>query len=370
MNNAITLKINRANSDSPAIELINHRTRAIAMAVAGKTAPFAKSMLRSLLGLCPIAQSTAFDFAYKAAFFPCQLHCDTFSSMNHFFEERQIRNAQMLITVEAILETLRVISLDFNAFVYHTKASAETLKTLGALKERLWTLSAKDNFGLAVDDLFDDTRAFATLWFMRETKAIGAITQAYDRFNGLPAISGDALLLPSELQQPETLEVLMNALVTNPGFALTPELHTPRITGAIARLRDRRDASLARESFNIKNLIQARLLELQHFVAGELPLFDVRAYHHPNGHSLCLVETARGTLIHMLSLDKDEVKKLHIIAPTEWSFQNRGPMIEQMNLYARKHINDDNAMESGLSMMATAFDACTRIDIVRESENA
>lgn len=360
MNNAITLKINRANSDSAAI----------AMALAGKTAPFAKSMLRSLLGLCPIAQSTAFDFAYKAAFFPCQLHCDTFSSMNHFFEERQIRNAQMLITVEAILETLRVLSLDFNAFVYHTKASAETLKTLGALKERLWTLSAKDNFGLAVDDLFDDTRAFATLWFMRETKAIGAITQAYDRFNSLPAISGDALLLPSEVQQPETLEVLMNALITNPDFALTPELHTPRITGAIARLRDRRDASLARESFNIKNLIQARLLELQHFVAGELPLFDVHAYHHPKGFSLCLVETARGTLIHMLSLDKDEIKKLHIIAPTEWSFQNRGPMIEQMNLYACKHLNDDNAMESGLSMMATAFDACTRIDIVKESENA
>ncbi len=370
MNNAITLKINRADSDSPVIELINHRTRAIAMAVAGKTAPFAKSMLRSLLGLCPIGQSTAFDFAYKAAFFPCQLHCDTFSSMNHFFEERQIRNAQMLITVEAVLETLRVMSLDFNAFVYHTKASAETLKTLGALKERLWTLSAKDNYGLAVDELFDDTRAFATLWFMRETKAIGAITQAYDRFNSLPSISGDALLLPSELQQPETLEVLMNALVTNPGFALTPELHTPRITGAIARLRDRRDASLSRESFNIKNLIQARLLELQHFVAGELPLFDVRTYHHPNGCSLCLVETARGTLIHMLSLNKDEVKTLHIIAPTEWSFQNRGPMIEQMNLYAHKHINDDNAMESGLSMMATAFDACTRIDIVRESENA
>lgn len=162
----------------------------------------------------------------------------------------------------------------------------------------------------------------------------------------------------------------MQALVANPGFALTPQLQTPRITGAIARLRDRREVSLARESFNIKNLIQARLLELQHFVAGELPLFDVHAYHHPKGFSLCLVETARGTLIHMLSLDKDEIKKLHIIAPTEWSFQNRGPMIEQMNLYACKHLNDDNAMESGLSMMATAFDACTRIDIVKESENA
>ena len=69
MNNAITLKINRANSGSAAIELINHRTRAIAMALAGKTAPFAKSMLRSLLGLCPLRKAQRLTLPTRQLFF-------------------------------------------------------------------------------------------------------------------------------------------------------------------------------------------------------------------------------------------------------------------------------------------------------------
>ena len=222
------------------VELHNHRTRVIAQTAESLGAEKAIEILRALLGLCPIAQVSAFKAAQ---------HAITHQNPNQGFSSYDT-NIQSLVTAEAILETVRVLSMDLQPFTIHGKVSQECLKTLGELRARLWDLSKSaciDN--AALESFNEDLKALIILWFTREKKAIGAIKHTFERFDNIQ-LDGKGLLFPEEVSNREILKLFLRILQEYPEWALSPQLVGARIPGALARCRSQTDKG-RRDPFSI-----------------------------------------------------------------------------------------------------------------------
>ncbi len=335
------------------VQLHNHRTRDIALAAQMIGPEKTKIILRSLLGLCPIAQVCAFDLAWRSA--------------KNQAAESISETTQKLVVSEAILETIRVLSMDLQPYTIHGKVSPETLKTIGELRSRLYRITqndAPDN--AAVQTLIEDIRALVILWFTREKIAINAIKHTFERFDDM-AIDGKALLFPEEIGNKEILKLFVRILQDYPDWALCPQLAGSRITGALARTRSLQNAA-RREPFRVKDLIVARLEELKAFASGLLSPFTAQSFYLENGWSVGLVETARGSLMHFLTL-KDDTMQFHIVAPTEWAFQEESPMVEVMNAYANKRVHAVKSVVTGLNLIGCAFDPCTKMTVCWPQRN-
>ena len=72
-----------------------------------------------------------------------------------------------------------------------------------------------------------------------------------------------------------------------------------------------------------------------------------------------MAETARGTLLHFVRLKNGGIEAMHIVAPTEWSFQVGSPMLHVMNQYVSTKLSAPKSTESGIKLIDAAFDACT-----------
>lgn len=333
------------------VELHNHRTRVIAQTAESLGAEKAIEILRALLGLCPITQVNAFKAAQ---------HAITHQNPNHGFSSYDT-NIQSLVTAEAILETVRVLSMDLQPFTIHGKVSQECLKTLGELRARLWDLSKSaciDN--AALESFNEDLKALIILWFTREKKAIGAIKHTFERFDNIQ-LDGKGLLFPEEVSNREILKLFLRILQEYPEWALSPQLVGARIPGALARCRSQTDKG-RRDPFSIRDLVLARLEELKNFASGLPSPFTVRSINLGNNWGVGLVETARGTLMHFLQIDNNKMR-FHIVAPTEWAFQEESPMVDAMNLFIKEKSNAVKSVITGLNLIACAFDPCTKIDV-------
>ena len=332
-NSAVTFIVDK-HAKTP-VRLVSTRSRAIAQACVGQTPEAARVILRSLLGLCPIAQTFALDSAVAV--------------LETEFSSRTSQARSKLVAVEAILETLRVLSLDLKSLVSRAHVSDPSLKTIGALRAKLWRLSGSTPFDTeAALALYEEAEALAMLWLTREKKTIGAIKTAYDRFEELK-LTGDRLLFPDELKQ----------LTDEPAFALAPRLLGCRIPGALARIRSSVQGPAARSEFTVKDLIVARFVELRHVAAGQRPAYGCQAIKLDSHTSVGMAETARGTLLHFVRLKNGGIEAMHIVAPTEWSFQVGSPMLHVMNQYVSTKLSAPKSTESGLKLIAAAFDACT-----------
>ena len=342
-NAAVTLIIDKS-AENP-VRLVNTRSTAIAQASTGQTPETARLILRSLLGLCPVAQTFALDSAVALLTSP--------------YSSRTAEARSKLVAVEAILETLRVLSLDLKRIVSRAHVSDASLKTIGALRAKLWQLSGATPFDTeAALALYEDAAALAMLWLTREKKTIVAIKTAYDRFEGL-TLSGDRLLFPDELKSEVALQFLLKELTEREDFSLNPRLMGCRVPGALARIRSLVQGPEARSEFTVKDLIVARFVELRQVAAGKAPAYGCQALRLDDHTAVGLAVTARGTLLHFVRLKNGLIEAFHIVAPTEWSFQPGSPMLTLMNQYARTKLTATKSTESGLRLIAGAFDACT-----------
>ncbi len=342
-NSAVTFIVDK-HAKTP-VRLVSTRSRAIAQACMGQTPEAARVILRSLLGLCPVAQTFALDSAVAV--------------LGTEFSSRTSQARSKLVAVEAILETLRVLSLDLKSLVSRAHVSDPSLKTLGALRAKLWRLSGSTPFDTeAALALYEEAEALAMLWLTREKKTIGAIKTAYDRFEELK-LTGDRLLFPDELKSEASLKFLLAQLTDEPAFALAPRLLGCRIPGALARIRSSIQGPAARSEFTVKDLIVARFVELRHVAAGQTPAYGCQAIKLDSHTSVGMAETARGTLLHFVRLKNGGIEAMHIVAPTEWSFQVGSPMLHVMNQYVSTKLSAPKSTESGLKLIAAAFDACT-----------
>ena len=328
------------------VDLHNHRTTVISKTVQSLGADKAPDILRSLLGLCPIAQVCAFEAAREAA---------TGQTI------KNLSNRNKLITAEAVLETIRVLSMDLQPFTIHGKVSPESLRTIGELRGRLWELSkspTQDN--VALENFLADLKALVILWFAREKIAINAIKHTFERFDDMP-MSGQALLFPEEIHKKEILKLFVNILQDYPDWAVSPQWAGARIPGALARIRSVQNQG-RRNDFRVRVLVLARLEELKNYASSLLPAFTIESYSLEQGWGAGVVETARGTLMHFLRFENGQMQ-YHIVAPTEWAFQEESPMVEVMNRYANKRIGAVKSIVTGINLIACAFDPCTRVTV-------
>lgn len=328
------------------VDLHNHRTTLIAQTICAMGADKAKDILRALLGLCPIAQVYAFEAAQEAA---------------TGLSASARGDRDKLVTAEAILETIRVLSMDLQPFTIHGKVSPESLRTIGELRARLWDLSkARTPDNVALESFLADLKALVILWFAREKIAINAIKHTFERFDDI-AISGQTLLFPEEVNNKEILKLFVRILQDYPDWALSPQLAGARIPGALARIRSGKTQG-RRQDFKVRDLVLARLEELKNYASGILPAFSVHSYPLEQGCGAGVVETARGTLMHFLRFENGQMH-YHIVAPTEWAFQEESPMVEVMNNYANKKIGAVKSIVTGINLIACAFDPCTRVTV-------
>ena len=112
-------------------------------------------------------------------------------------------------------------------------------------------------------------------------------------------------------------------------FALRPQWHgRPRETGAYARRHgDPLLAVLAARPLLVR--LVARMQELAALTLGDfaMPLPGaVMALPLENGRGRVLAETARGLLMHELTLEGGRVADYVIVAPTEWNFHPEGAL--------------------------------------------
>ncbi len=83
-----------------------------------------------------------------------------------------------------------------------------------------------------------------------------------------------------------------------------------------------------------------------------------------SGSGLGIVECARGRLIHRVEIEDGIVTGYRIVAPTEWNFHPRGPLVRGL---ATADVGNEDALEGTVSMLVTALDPCVpcRVEIGR-----
>lgn len=115
-----------------------------------------------------------------------------------------------------------------------------------------------------------------------------------------------------------------------PAFSTHPQWHgTPAEVGAVSREGSR----LVLRELKDRPLLQrwlARVVELARYACADPAalLGRVSAVALTPGHGRSVVETARGMLLHDLTIAEDRVVRYRVVAPTEWNFHPDGPLRE------------------------------------------
>jgi coenzyme F420-reducing hydrogenase alpha subunit len=120
-------------------------------------------------------------------------------------------------------------------------------------------------------------------------------------------------------------------LEADAGYEIAPVWQgQPAETGAWPRQRMHRH--LRGRAGHLARRAMARLIELvecpgrlRALSEGRRPAGSLRAVRLAPGRGIAAVETARGTLIHQVTMAGGKVSHWRIVAPTEWNFHPRGP---------------------------------------------
>lgn len=153
------------------------------------------------------------------------------------------------------------------------------------------------------------------------------------------SFDGVALAPPSEqsfLSMADDPDVVARLLADGAAFSDAPELHdrVPE-TGVWARSIAR--APLPPSSGSPAERLKARIHEIARLCAflehGQDSLEDsvVAGYRLGAGKGAAAVECARGRLYHAVELDdEDRILRFEFLAPTEWNFHARGPLVQNL----------------------------------------
>ncbi len=110
----------------------------------------------------------------------------------------------------------------------------------------------------------------------------------------------------------------------------------------------------------------ARLVELAllpGWLAGDGPEV-VRAWRLGEDTGLAGVETSRGLLLHAVRLEAGLVADYRILAPTEWNFHPRGPLVEGLEeLALGSDANVEQALAARARLIAQSLDPCVALSL-------
>ena len=161
------------------------------------------------------------------------------------------------------------------------------------------------------------------------------------------------------------LLTLSARLDAEPDFAQLPTWQgAPAETGALARQLGH--PALAREiaqyGVTVAARLLARLIELAQLPEQlrEPRATGIRSASPRPGVGVAAVETARGTLLHQVTLAGDRVAHYRIVAPTEWNFHPEGAFVRGLlGCPARTEVEARGAA----GLLAHALDPCVAYEV-------
>lgn len=346
-----------------AVSVLNSRPR-IAPALQGTTPAEACARIPALFAICRVAQGAAATLA-------CTMADDAADSRS------AASGVTRALCAEMAQEHLWRLMLDWPAAcgqaprradfaqLYRRLAGPRDAPSDAALGEQLQAFVAAE----WPDSL---TQAIAD---RRVHEALSPRTRDGGSFAGLFAALLDDVAAPAS-HEPVSLLPQWTATdwatalraVPTPGFCGQPTLDgQPRETGVLSRQgRAPAVVALLERGQRVAARYCARILDLQQCASG---LGDPTARDAPRlfdgaclgaGTGLARVETARGTLLHAVRVDRGRIADYAIVAPTEWNFHPRGPLVrEAVGLEAA----DPDAARRRLERLVLALDPCVACEV-------
>lgn len=174
-------------------------------------------------------------------------------------------------------------------------------------------------------------------------------------------------LLPA-LPAPDDIERLAESMATQPGFIAIPEWQgEPRESGALARqhLHPLLQGIPAEQGVVLR--LAARLVEMAHVYEAMRRLLAsyptppwMGAQNDGDGVGVAWVETARGLLLHRVTLDGEQVADYRVLAPTEWNFHPRGTLSQGLK---GATVASRDELERRVRLAVLALDPCVAYDL-------
>lgn len=353
--------------------VVSTRPHGLAQVLVGRRAADAVAMVPRLFSICGRSQAVAAalaceraaDIESDAAVQPCRQELVDAEIVHEYLWRilldwpRAIGDAgdaPLLATIRARL-TEAIAGSEW-AMRYAPDRSVREASTWDAARAELGRLLAEDVLQAPRAALEDATRFDAWLATGQSPVArILAQLRAEAAEMGAPGVP----LLP--MMTPELAAGgVARRLDDDEQFSVAPDWEgSPRETGARARQHAHPlVAELTRGGPSaILPRLAARLVELAELLEGT-PGARMGSATMRGGDALAWVETARGVLIHRVTLDADRVARYQIVAPTEWNFHPRGALaIELESVRAA----DRAALERRVDLLVQSLDPCVAYSV-------
>lgn len=258
---------------------------------------------------------------------------------------------------QALHEHLRHLWLDWPRYLLGQHATPEELQLLAqlrqqgigqlraALEQALYAMPAQEWLQRRQERALAPWLAQATTLPARCLCAVAPMAQGL-QLQRMPSL--ESLRAAADLRR------IAESALARADFVLTPEFAgRARETGCSSRLQQHGRPRATD--------VQARLLDRLEEIALLLldePLLRTRALSLGPGRGMACVDTARGMLIHVLTLDGAERIGLYrVIAPTEWNFHPRGAFTRA---FAQQ--SPETAQRAGI-LLALAYDPCIEFEV-------
>lgn len=286
---------------------------------AGKPAESLLPVLPRLFSLCSVAHQVAFLSAIEAA-------------QGQQATQATARSRVTAVVVERLTELLRSLFIGRLAL---DGASAAAVRAMMQATTVLGGASEGVSEALRREAVAKIKTALLALGIAGEGRALvpGTALAAY-----LGRCEGEDLLPPpvepSFLTAADDVDVLNCLLAGGAAYSDAPELcgKIPE-TGVWARWA-RREPVLSTAGPAAR--LEARIAEVARLCAwldhGEEDLDDgvVASYRLGASQGAAAVECARGRLYHAVALEESRIVNFEFLAPTEWNFHARGPLVRSL----------------------------------------
>ena len=176
--------------------------------------------------------------------------------------------------------------------------------------------------------------------------------------------------LPARLPEPELSAIFRDP--TAASFAASPVWHAqPRETGCYSRFHRRTHLAAARELYGhgVASRIFARLAEMRVLAQGlrrrldflmNRSVVEKPAPRRSDGFGLGQVQTARGLLIHAVSLRDGTIADCRYVAPTEWNFHPQGLVPAALTGLPA---DDEQSLFRRVGLFLQAIDPCVEFQL-------
>jgi uptake hydrogenase large subunit len=351
-----------------AVDIRSTRSDFVQALLAGRRANDAEALLPRVFSICARAQAAAVAVALDAA---------------RETAEHDARHGEMAVLAEAALEYLWRLQIDLPGLLglpQRPEALARLRRALGrgdgttqhwrSFIDALRTAVQEESAGAGERFNPTDPAAFAD-W---ETRSEASAAHLLRALRAVPLAGGRTALLPGMTEL--LLREIGDALAGEPGFSRRPAYAgAPAECGARARMaRHPLLHAVETRTSRTYQRILARWLELAGIPERLTRLLDgealqpwVQGVTLAPGCGIAGVETARGLLVHAVTLTGDRVTGYRIVAPTEWNFHPAGALGADL---AGVPAETSPEVEQRAALAVQSLDPCVRytLEIARRND--